>query len=315
MAYGDMSKEEQDNFFVIHRDICNPCGRSLNLECIACGEITDHPCFQLNTKDLSKLRRKGWRDISGSARASGHNPDKKSDKDKLIDGLLHSMKAYKLNTAQKDNLRNELKRLRLELLIAITGSMITTQEGKRPMDVGVFEYNSTEIMWKYIALNYDPKYADYGKPPIAELARLNENDLIIERGLDEYLPPRDRNYIKHGTIPKYKEKIDIESYVDWWKAVNWVYHYLPNAFIGIREKVEERYGTEFLNSEQGDYVRETYFHREIQSNMPTPCEKAGWWHKHQDGGFNRRVITNLWDTNIKINELECENLLNVNSTN
>ena len=253
--------------------------------CISCGEETAYPCHTINTKNLSTFRKRNWKDISGTSRGSGHNPDKKSDKEILVDGLINSMDGFNLNTTQKDNLRDNLERVRPELLVGITGSMIINQERERPMDKDVYD-DGREKLHLYL-INFNPEFADWDKPNTAERLGLDKKDLMIERGLDELLPLRDRNYIKYRTIPKYKEKIDLEDYLSWWKVVNWVVNYLPEAFKGIRKILKERLP---------DQKDQELLHYLLQGELPIPCEKNKQWHEKMKS--NRRLAIGLEDKKV-----------------
>ena len=266
--------------------------------CISCGEETAYPCHTINTKNLSTFRKRNWKDISGTSRGDGHNPDKKSDKEILVDGLINSMDKFNLSDIQKDNLRDNLERVRPELLVGITGSMIINQERQRPMDEGVYENDIEQNWYKHQALKeITNEYADWDKPNTAERLGLDKKDLMIERGLDELLPLRDRNYIKYGTIPKYKEKIDLEDYLAWWKVVNWVVNYLPEAFKGIRKILEDRFPTDSKNE---------LLHYLLQGQLPIPCEKNKKWHEKMNsnrrlafGVEDEKVIDDYYDDKIK----------------
>ena len=253
--------------------------------CISCGEETAYPCHTINTKNLSTFRKRNWKDISGTSRGDGHNPDKKSDKEILVDGLINSMDKFNLSDIQKDNLRDNLERVRPELLVGITGSMIINQERERPMDKDVYD-DGREKLHLYL-INFNPEFADWDKPNTAERLGLDKKDLMIERGLDELLPLRDRNYIKHGTIPKYKDKIDLEDYLAWWKVVNWVVNYLPEAFKGIRKILEDRFPTDSKNE---------LLHYLLQGQLPIPCEKNKQWHEKMKS--NRRLAIGLEDKKV-----------------
>jgi hypothetical protein len=236
--------------------------------CISCGEKTTYPCHIINTKALTMFRRRNWKEVSGTSRGSGHNPDKKSDKEILVDGLINSMDGFNLSEPQETNLRHNLERVRPELLVALTGAMIVSQEHERPMDRDV--YKNEEIkMWQYLALDPDPKFLGWDAPNMAERLGLEEKDLILERGLDELLPLRDRNYIKNGTIPTYKEKIDIEDYLAWWKVVNRIEDKLPEAFKGIKKTLKEALPEEDIP---------TFLHLQLQGQLPIPCGKNKRWH-------------------------------------
>ena len=237
-------------------------------KCISCGLETSTPCHSISTSDLTAL--KNSLPHEGTSRGKGHDPDKRSDKEKLVEGLIEALERnHKLEEYQKDNIKERLSKLRLELLVLITGLIIDKIEPDRPMDKDIFDDGEMK-MWKYMALDYSPEFSDWDEMSVAEKIGIDPQDIPLERGLTELLPQRDKDYFKHGTIPKYKDKIDIQDYLPWWKAVNRVQKYLPDSFEGRKGKL---------------LGREMQY--ELMARMPIPCEKHTKWHEIDNQGANR----------------------------
>tara|TARA_Y100000590_G_scaffold448384_1_gene584951 strand:+ start:883 stop:1779 length:897 start_codon:yes stop_codon:yes gene_type:complete len=145
--------------------------------CISCLKVCEKPCHTINMDDISYLRKR--KNQTGTAKGNSRemtlNP-----KEQSIKALINSIDTLKLNEIQKQNINDNLKDLKPELLTLFTGIFINA---------------------------FDDEKA-------------NTPEEILIKGLTELLPKREKDFIKTGKAPKYKAKIEIKEYITFWNSAN-----------------------------------------------------------------------------------------------
>lgn len=142
-------------------------------KCIACKKKVAKPCFTLNMDDISYIRKRKHQ--MGTGKGDLHL-NKHSPKMKQINEIINLFGTYNLNTIQKDNIKNQFKDLRPELLTLITGKLNINNE------------KDTNLQ----------RCLGVGLIPL-----LPEREKIFFKGKDT-------------KPPKYGSKIDIKDYLTFW---------------------------------------------------------------------------------------------------
>ena len=95
-------------------------------KCIACKKQLAKPCFTINVKDISYLRKRKHQ--TGTGKGDQHL-NKHSPKMKQIEAIINSLGEYKLDNEMQRNIKDNLKDLRPELLTLMTGKLTEKRRG------------------------------------------------------------------------------------------------------------------------------------------------------------------------------------------
>jgi hypothetical protein len=130
-------------------------------KCIACKKQVAKPCFTINVKDISYLRKR--KNQMGTAKGNLHL-NKHSPKMKQVEAIINSFDEYKLNSTLTDNIRNNLKDLRPELLTLLTGKVsIKADTTETPLQITLLIGLLPLIPDREKDFFFDSKIPKYGK--------------------------------------------------------------------------------------------------------------------------------------------------------
>lgn len=99
--------------------------------CISCKKTLAKPCFTVNMDDISYLRKRKNQTETGKGNT---HLNKYSPKIKQINALLADLDEFNLDEMQKENIKENFKDLRPELLTLLAGVIKSTKKRGTPKD-------------------------------------------------------------------------------------------------------------------------------------------------------------------------------------